>query len=155
MSETIEFDTRRGTQVTLIIKQSDINQTQAVITAHVDDDRVPEQEVKPREALFNDHGEPYEIVMHTNRDDNCKQATIPLDAKTHDKIDSVINLVTEQHTKTEEEALEEARETGEPVQIGQERTTGCNDRRKECDIDHVRTMAFPDGEIKEERVHSY
>jgi len=120
MSEKVEFETRDGGQVTFTVEQSDVSQTQVVITADVEDD----------------------------------QATIPLDAEAHDKIQSVVDLVTKERAKTVEDALKEAKETGEPVQVGQKRTTYCNDITKECDIDHVRTMAYPSGEVKEERIHT-
>lgn len=152
--ETVEFETQQGTEVTLEIEQSDSDQTQAVITAQIDVEDVPKQRVQPREALFDDHGEPYEIVMRTSTDGH-ERAITPISAKQHEKIESVTDVVTEEHMKHVEDALEEAEEKGEPVQIGQKRVTYCNDIKKECNLDHVRTLAYPDGEVREERIHTF
>ena len=153
--EEVEFETALGTEVTLTIEQDDTDQTQAVTTADVDCDDVPEQEVHLLEGTFSDHDESYEFVMQTNDDFEGRLATVPLSDETHDKIESAIDVVTKEHGKTVEQALEEAKETGEPVQVGQRRTTYCNDVQKECNIDHVRTMAYPSGEVKEERIHTF
>ena len=154
MTETVEFETQQGTEVTLEIEQNDVDQTQAVITANIDVDDIPKQEVKPRKALFDRHDEPYEIVMEDNSDE-YDTATITVDAKTYDRIESAIDVVTAEHRATVEDALKEAKEKGVPVQIGQQRTTYCNDITKECNIDHVRTVAYPSGEVKEERIHTF
>lgn len=54
----------------------------------------------------------------------------------------------------EQEALEEAAETGEEVVISKT-TTECNDPAKECNLDHVTRIATPDGEIETRRTHTY
>lgn len=61
-------------------------------------------------------------------------------------------------TRTREEknqdAIEEAGETGDVVVINKT-TTPCNDSGKECDIDHVTRIAHPDGTIETKRRHTY
>lgn len=54
----------------------------------------------------------------------------------------------------EQDAIEEAAETGESVVINKS-TTSCNDPSKECSLDKVTRIATPEGEIKTERTHTY
>lgn len=54
----------------------------------------------------------------------------------------------------EQDALDEAVETGEEVVINSS-TTDCNDPSRECNLDHVTRVATPDGEINTQRTHTY
>lgn len=54
----------------------------------------------------------------------------------------------------EQEALKEAKETGENVVISRT-STECNDPSKECNTDRVARIATPSGEIEVERTHTY
>lgn len=54
----------------------------------------------------------------------------------------------------EQDALDEAAETGEEVVISKT-ITDCNDSSKECNLDHVTRVATPDGEIETRRTHTY
>ena len=54
----------------------------------------------------------------------------------------------------DQDALDEAAETGEEVIIS-ESTTYCNDPSKECNIDYVTRLATPEGDIETRRTHTY
>jgi len=54
----------------------------------------------------------------------------------------------------EQDALEEAAETGEEIVISKS-TESCNDASRECNLDHVSRVATPDGEIETRRTHTY
>lgn len=80
---------------------------------------------------------------------------VPEDAIAGD-VYTVEDLLDDPRTAEErdQDALDEAAETGETVVINRS-TTGCNDPSKECSLDKVARIATPDGEIKTERTHTY
>jgi hypothetical protein len=65
-------------------------------------------------------------------------------------------LLDDPRTRDErdQDALDEAAETGEEVVITRS-TTDCNDPSKECNVDHVSRVATPDGDITTQRIHTY
>jgi len=80
---------------------------------------------------------------------------VPEDAIAGD-VYTVDDLLEDPRTdeEREQDALDEAAETGERVEINTT-TTDCNDPSKECSLDRVTRYATPDGEIETERTHTY
>lgn len=54
----------------------------------------------------------------------------------------------------DQDALDEAAETGEEVVISKT-TTDCNDSSEECNLDHVTRVATPEGDVETRRTHTY
>jgi len=54
----------------------------------------------------------------------------------------------------DQDALDEAQETGEEVIITSA-TIGCNDDNRDCTLDHVSRVATPEGEIEKRRTRTY
>lgn len=54
----------------------------------------------------------------------------------------------------EQDAVDEAVDTGEEVVIS-ESTTDCDDSDRECSLDRVTRVATPDGEVETRRVHTH
>jgi len=54
----------------------------------------------------------------------------------------------------DQDALDEAQETGEEVIITSA-TIGCNDDDRECNLDRASRVATPEGEIEKRRTHTY
>jgi len=84
-----------------------------------------------------------------------KKNDVPDDAKAGDIV-ALEDIVGDTRTREEkdQDALEEAAETGEEIVISKSTTT-CNDSHKECNLDHVTRVATPEGEIKTRRTHTY
>jgi len=80
---------------------------------------------------------------------------VPEDAEPGDVL-TFEDLLDDPRTRDEKEqdALDEAAETGGEVVISRS-TTGCNDPSAECNLDHVTRVATPDGEIETRRTHTY
>jgi hypothetical protein len=80
---------------------------------------------------------------------------VPDDADVGDAL-TLDELLDDPRTADEQEqdALEEAAETGEKVIIARS-STGCYDATKECSLDHVTRVATPEGEIETRRTHTY
>jgi hypothetical protein len=80
---------------------------------------------------------------------------VPDDAEAGDII-ALDDIVEDTRTQEEkdQEALDEAAETGKEVVISKT-TTDCNDATKECNLDHVTRVATPKGEIETRRTHTY
>jgi len=80
---------------------------------------------------------------------------VPDDAESGDVL-TLDDLLNDPRTRDEREqdALDEAAETGEEVVITKS-TTGCNDSSRECNLDHVTRVATPEGEIETQRTHTY
>lgn len=84
-----------------------------------------------------------------------KKNDVPDDAEAGDIV-ALEDILGDTRTREEkdQDALEEAAETGEEVIISKS-TTDCNDSSKECNLDHVSRVATPDGEIETRRTHTY
>ncbi|RLM94369.1 hypothetical protein D3D01_16025 [Haloarcula sp. Atlit-7R] len=80
---------------------------------------------------------------------------VPDDAEPGDVL-TFEDLLDDARTNEEkdEDALDEAAETGEEVVINKS-TTSCNDSSKECNLDHVTRVATPEGDIESRRTHTY
>jgi hypothetical protein len=80
---------------------------------------------------------------------------VPDDAEPGDVL-TFEGLLDDARTSEEkdQDALDEAAETGEEVVINKS-TTGCNDSSKECNLDHVSRVATPEGNIETRRTHTY
>jgi len=80
---------------------------------------------------------------------------VPGDADVGDTL-TVEDLLDDPRTRQEkeEDALDAAAETGEEVVVSSS-TQRCNTQQKECNIDHVTTVATPDGDIETRRQHTY
>lgn len=84
-----------------------------------------------------------------------KTDRVPDDAEPGDVL-TLEDLLDDPRTREErdQDALDEAAETGEEVVIS-ETTTDCNDASRECSLDHVTRVATPGGEIETRRTHTY
>lgn len=84
-----------------------------------------------------------------------KEYDVPEDAEVGDEFRPG-DLLGDARTEDEKEqdALDEAAETGEDVVISKT-TTECNDDAKECNLDHVSRVATPDGDIETHRTHTH
>lgn len=100
------------------------------------------------------HGEMTEKEKELNMKVN-KKNDVPNDAEAGDIV-ALEDILGDTRTREEkdQDALEEASETGEEVVISKT-TTDCNDPSKECNLDHVTRVATPDGEIETRRTHTY
>jgi len=80
---------------------------------------------------------------------------VPDDAESGDVL-TVDDLLDDPRTRDErdQDALDEAAETGEKVVISTS-TTSCNEPREECNLDRVTRVATPEGEIETRRTHTY
>lgn len=80
---------------------------------------------------------------------------VPEDAETGDTL-TPADILDDARTTEEkdQDALDEADETGEEVVIS-ETTTDCNDSSKECNLDRVTRVATPDGNVETRRTHTY
>jgi len=84
-----------------------------------------------------------------------READVPDDAEAGDTY-TLEEILEDVRTRDEieQDALDEAAESGEEVVINKS-TTGCNDSSKECNLDHVARVATPDGDIETRRTHTY
>lgn len=82
--------------------------------------------------------------------------SLPEDAQAGDVYTARDLLPADHQTAAEHDndALEEAAETGEEVVINKS-TTSCNDSSKECNLDHITRVATPGGDIETRRTHTY
>jgi hypothetical protein len=80
---------------------------------------------------------------------------VPDDAEPGDVL-TFEDLLDDPRTSEEQEqdALNEAAETGDEVVIN-ESTTDCNDPRKECSLDRVTRVATPEGAVETRRTHTH
>jgi len=80
---------------------------------------------------------------------------VPEDADPGDVL-KLDDLLDDTRTKEEREqdALDEAAETGEEVVL-ESGTAPCSDPSEECNLDHVSRVATPDGEIETRRTHTW
>jgi len=79
------------------------------------------------------------------------------DGAEEDDIYTAWELLPDGHQTAEQrdqDALDEAQETGEEVIITSA-TIGCNDDDRECNLDRVARVATPEGDIKKRRTHTY
>lgn len=81
---------------------------------------------------------------------------VPDDAEPGDVL-TFEDLLADPRTDEEKEqdALDEAAETGEEVVISKTTAAECNDPSKECNLDHVTRVATPDGDVETRRTHTY
>ena len=80
---------------------------------------------------------------------------VPADAIAGD-VHTVEDLLEDPRTdeEIEQDALDEAAETGEAVVLNKTTTT-CNDPSKQCLTDKITRLATPEGEIETDRTHTY
>jgi len=80
---------------------------------------------------------------------------VPDDAEPGDVL-TFEDLLDDARTDEEkdQDALDEAAETGEEVVINKS-MTDCNDSSKECNLDHVTRVATPEGDTETRRTHTY
>lgn len=144
----LEWTTKRGADVTVRARDGHLY-------TDINSDGLTLKDQKSHLRLQKDGRNLY-VGRHKDKSGEEFDAFIPLSDSRRKKLKEMRDDSEPEHEYSEEvqEAIEEAKESGEKVEIDS-RSTTCNDSSRECGVDTVTRYATPDGEIETDRRHTY